>query len=263
MNKPKVHFTDKYLMQPTNPISVNLIGAGGTGSQVLTALARINHSLNALEHAGLSVRVFDDDIVTEANRGRQLFTSAELGLNKGVALINRINRFFGTNWKAIPSKFGKDTLAYYPQYGANITVSCVDSVNTRFEIADVLSNLENNTDLNRGMYWMDFGNSRYTGQVVLSTVQPIKQPASKKYQPVDTLPFVTDEFRTLLQQADKDDTPSCSLAEALTKQDLFINSSLADLGASLLWQLFREGMTENRGFFHNIKEFRTQPIKVG
>lgn len=166
---------------------------------------------------GLSVNVFDDDVVTDANRGRQLFTTAELGLNKGVALINCINRFFGTNWKAIPSKFGKDILAYYPQYGANITVSCVDSVNARFEIADVLSNLENNTDMNKGMYWMDFGNSRYTGQVVLLTVQPIKQPASKKYQPVDTLPFVTDEFRTLLQQADKDDTPSCSLAGALTK----------------------------------------------
>ncbi len=262
MNKPKVHFADKYLIQPTNPISVNLIGAGGTGSQVLTALARINHSLNALQHAGLSVRVFDDDIVTEANRGRQLFTSAELGLNKGVALINRINRFFGTNWKAIPSKFGKDTLACYPQYKANITISCVDNVDARFEIAAVLSRLENGIDLNKALYWMDFGNSRYTGQVVLSTVHPIKQPISKKFQPVDTMPFVTDEFNTLLQQADKDDTPSCSLAEALTKQDLFINSSLADLGASLLWQLFRQGMTENRGFFHNIKEFRTQPLKV-
>jgi len=262
MNKPKIHFADKYLMQPTNPISVNLIGAGGTGSQVLTALARINHSLNALQHAGLSVRVFDNDIVTEANRGRQLFTTAELGLNKGVALINRINRFFGTNWKAIPSKFENDTLANYPHYRANITISCVDNVDARFEIADVLSRLENGIDLNKALYWMDFGNSRYTGQVVLSTIHPIKQPTSKKYQPVDTMPFVTDEFRTLLQQADKDDTPSCSLAEALTKQDLFINSSLADLGASLLWQLFREGMTENRGFFHNIKEFRTQPLKV-
>jgi PRTRC genetic system ThiF family protein len=262
MNKPKIHFADKYLMQPTNPISVNLIGAGGTGSQVLTALARINHSLNALQHAGLSVRVFDDDIVTEANRGRQLFTSAELGLNKGVALINRINRFFGTNWKALPTKFDKDTFTYHPEYTANITISCVDSVAARFDIAHVLKGLENNTDLNKALYWMDFGNSRYTGQVVLSTVHSIKQPASKKYQPVHTLPFVTDEFRTLLQQADKDDTPSCSLAEALTKQDLFINSSLADLGASLLWQLFREGMTENRGFFHNIKEFRTQALKV-
>ena len=42
--KAKVHFMDNTLINPTNPITVNLIGAGGTGSQVLTALARMNHA---------------------------------------------------------------------------------------------------------------------------------------------------------------------------------------------------------------------------
>ncbi len=40
--KPKVHFTDNDLLFPTNPIKVNLIGAGGTGSQMLMTLARMN-----------------------------------------------------------------------------------------------------------------------------------------------------------------------------------------------------------------------------
>ena len=31
----------------------------------------------------------------------------------------------------------------------------------------------------------------------------------------------------------EDDTPSCSLAEALEKQDLFINSTLAQMGGFL------------------------------
>lgn len=39
--KTAVHFTDSYLLNPTNPISVNVIGAGGTGSKVLTALLEI------------------------------------------------------------------------------------------------------------------------------------------------------------------------------------------------------------------------------
>ncbi|MGJ1263636.1 hypothetical protein [Pedobacter antarcticus] len=56
--KTAVHFTDNYLLNPTNPISVNLIGAGGTGSKVLTALMEINESLIALEHAGLQVSAF-------------------------------------------------------------------------------------------------------------------------------------------------------------------------------------------------------------
>src|SRR4051812_36652912 len=134
MSKQNVHFTDKYLLQPTNPISVNLIGAGGTGSQVLTTLARINHSLLALHHPGLFVTVFDEDSVTKANLGRQLFTSAEIGLNKGVALINRINRFFGTNWKAIPERFTNATPSR-----ANITVSCTDTIQARLDIAENLA----------------------------------------------------------------------------------------------------------------------------
>ena len=84
--KSKVHFTDSELISPTNPISVNLIGAGGTGSQILTALARMNHALTELHHAGLSVRLWDDDVITEANLGRQLFAESELGLYKSVAL---------------------------------------------------------------------------------------------------------------------------------------------------------------------------------
>lgn len=85
----------------------------------------------------------------------------------------------------------------------------------------------------------------------------------RKFKTVEALPMVTDEFRDLLEAAElTDNTPSCSLAEALTKQDLFINSALANLGASLLWQLFREGMLTNRGFFLNLHEFRSQPIKV-
>jgi PRTRC genetic system ThiF family protein len=112
-------------------------------------------------------------------------------------------------------------------------------------------------------YWLDFGNSQYTGQVILSTIGAIKQPKSEKYETVASLPFVTEEFGELLKQSEQqDDTPSCSLAEALEKQDLFINSALTQMGCSLLWSLFRYGMTENRGFFLNLRDFRSQPIKI-
>jgi len=70
--KTKVHFTDDSLLNPTNPVMVNLIGAGGTGSKVLTALMEMNHSLIELGHAGLQVRLWDDDIVTEANHDLKL-----------------------------------------------------------------------------------------------------------------------------------------------------------------------------------------------
>jgi PRTRC genetic system ThiF family protein len=257
-----VHIVSKDLLQPYNPVTITLVGAGGTGGQVLTALARMNQALIALNHPGLMVSVFDDDTVTRANLGRQLFTTAELGLHKSVALINRINRFFGTNWKAVTEKFDK---AYSGHTGATITIGCVDTVQARMEIAKILKALNKNMGNSRSqpLYYMDFGNSRETGQVILSTIGKIKQPDSKQYRTIEQLPMVTDEFGELLAASETaDNTPSCSLAEALTKQDLFINSALANVGASLLWQLFREGMLFNRVFFLNLKEFKTQPLKV-
>ncbi|WCT13287.1 PRTRC system ThiF family protein [Mucilaginibacter jinjuensis] len=264
--KTAVHIVEKTLLNPYNPIVVNLIGAGGTGSQFLTALGRINHALIALNHPGLAVRVFDDDKVEEANLGRQLFSTAELGLHKAVALVNRINLFFGTNWKAIPEKYDLQTLKDSPELAmAEITISCVDTVKARFEIADLLSKIYTSRrhSYHHPLYWMDIGNSRDIGQCIISTIAEITQPASRKFEVVSHLPLVTEEFKELLVNSENGDrTPSCSLAEALTQQDLFINSALANLGASLLWQLFSEGMLFNRGFFLNLKDFRATPIKV-
>jgi len=264
--KPNVHIVEKTLLNPYNPIIINLIGAGGTGSQVLTALGRMNHALIELNHPGLMVRVFDDDKVQPANLGRQLFNTAELGLSKAVALVNRINLFFGTSWKAITERYNRETILADPDLRmAEFTISCVDTVSARFEIAELLMGLDKRMTYmrNRPLYWMDFGNSKDTGQVVLATLTPIPQPESKKFEVVESLPLVTAEFGELLKQSEtNDNTPSCSLADALGKQDLFINSALANLGASLLWQMFREGMLFNRGFFLNLKEFRTTPLKV-
>ncbi|MGC4128411.1 MAG: PRTRC system ThiF family protein, partial [Bergeyella sp.] len=181
------------------------------------------------------------------------------------ALINRTNRFFGTNWNAETVKFEKDNFGKLPENAsANIFISCVDSVKSRFEIAEILKNLSGvGYYSNRPRYWLDFGNSQFSGQVLLSTIGIVQQPDSEKYETVENLPFVTEEFGELLKQSEtEDDTPSCSLAEALEKQDLFINSVLAQMGSSLLWNLFRNGMTENRGFFLNLKNFNSQPIRL-
>lgn len=263
--KTKIHFTDNYLLRPTNPIEINLIGAGGTGSKVLTALMEMNHALIELDHAGLSVRLWDDDVITDANFGRQRFAESEEGLYKSVALINRANRWSGTNWKAETVKFKRNELGKSPEHArANIYISCVDSVASRFEIAEILSEMHSRFSYsNSPKYWLDFGNGKYTGQAILSTIGKLGQPNSEKYETVSCLPFVTEEFGDLLKASEsEDDTPSCSLAIALEKQDLFINATLAQMGCSLLWNLFRDGMTENRGFFLNLKDFRSQPIKL-
>jgi PRTRC genetic system ThiF family protein len=257
--KPKAHFIASELLNPTYPIEVCLIGGGGTGSEVLTALARMSHSLQALGHAGFQVSLWDDDIITDANRGRQLFAECEVGLSKAVALVTRCNRFFGTGWKAVNRKFDSQS----GNAKAAIYISCVDTVAARFEIAGALSETNSSLYANMPRYWIDFGNGKDTGQVVLSTIGKVRQPKSDKFEAVESLPFVTEEFGELLRQSETDsDAPSCSLAEALEKQELFINAALAQMGCSLLWQLFRSGMSIHRGLFLNIADFRTVPLPV-
>lgn len=263
--KTTVHFADSSLLNPTNPISVNLIGGGGTGSKVLTALMEMNHSLIELGHAGLQVCLWDDDIITNANLGRQRFAECEKGLYKSVALINRINRWAGTNWKAETQKFKKDSFGRFSEDAkATLTMTCVDNVQSRFEVAEILKDKDDYKSFsNHPKYWIDFGNGKWIGQVLLSTVGDLGQPKSEKYEARSNLPFITEEFGELLKQSEtEDDTPSCSLAEALAKQDLFINSTLAQMGCSLLWNLFRDGLTEDRGFFLNLKNFHSQAIKL-
>ncbi|MCW4469826.1 PRTRC system ThiF family protein [Flavobacterium sp. MFBS3-15] len=171
----------------------------------------------------------------------------------------RCNRFFGTGWKAINRKYDSQS----GNLKAAIYISCVDTVASRFEIAELLSGARGSHYANVPRYWMDFGNGKDTGQVVLSTIRKVKQPKSDTFEAVESLPFVTEEFGELLRQSETDDdSPSCSLAEALEKQELFINSALAQMGCSLLWQMFRSGMTTHRGLFLNIADFRAVPLPV-
>lgn len=132
----KAHFVHNYIINPTNPVTINLIGAGGTGSVMFGYLVKIDHCLRALGHPGLYVQLFDGDSVSPSNIGRQLFADAEVGQNKAVCLINRANRFSGTNWRAYDCHYDKSNLSRFANYGAaNIFLSCVDSVDARFEMA--------------------------------------------------------------------------------------------------------------------------------
>ena len=107
---------------------------------------------------------------------------------------------------------------------------------------------------------MDFGNTQGTGQVVLGTVpKKIKQPVSELYKTVDSLKVIT-KFVKYARVKEEDSGPSCSLAEALEKQDLFINSTLAQLGCNILWKMFRNGMIEHHGLFLNLDTMKVNAI---
>ena len=206
----RVHYTDSYLMNPQHPVTVNIIGAGGTGSQVLTGMARLDVTLRALGHPGLFVTVYDPDIVTDANIGRQLFGPSDLGLNKSQCLVTRINNFFGNDWKAEASFYPSVLKEVKRTEIANITITCTDNIKSRLDLWNVLAKVPSSsyTDNNTPLYWMDFGNAQTTGQVFIGTVRnKIRQPASKEFMPVPGMNVITEEVNYSTIE-EKDSGPS-------------------------------------------------------
>lgn len=257
----KVHYTHKYLRAPEHPVTVDLVGVGGTGSQMLSGLARINAALLKLGHPGLMVRAWDPDTVEDSNIGRQLFSPADLGLPKASVLVTRVNRAFGFEWQSVCE----------PHTGrskSNILITCVDTAKDRVEIGEKFmpaksekAHKERMAPYEAPYYWLDLGNLQYTGQVILGTAGEVPQPKSTLYKTVKSLPVVT-RFFNLKKIREKNQGPSCSLAEALTKQDLFINSTLAQFGCNIIWKLFREGMIRHHGCYVNLESLIVNPIKI-
>jgi PRTRC genetic system ThiF family protein len=272
-----VHHCDSYITNPVHKVTVDLVGLGGTGSQMLNNLGRMNEALMRLGHPGLQIRAWDPDEVTTANMGRQLFSEADLGLNKSVVLVSRVNRFFGTEWQAIASAYNGSTLS-------NILITCVDTARTRIQLAEKFDKRKkllkhpsrDHQPVDEPYYWLDIGNMQKTGQCLLGTMQKIKQPLGSLTSGADikgiqfnraekcksVLPNVVKKFPQLKRIKEENQGPSCSLAEALEKQDLFINSTLAQFGCNLLWKLIREGVIKYQGCYVNLETLSVNAIKI-
>ena len=249
------HYVANYIINPAHPLTVALIGVGGTGSQVLTSLGRMNYALLQLGHPGLHVTAYDGDIVTQANCGRQLFAEQEVGLNKASALVTKMNMFFGTRWESCPRFYDNDC----PR--ANIVISCVDTAKARLQLSEWLFKKRGYGDTTYTYYWLDFGNNATTGQVVVGSAgNKIPQPKNNRGCS-DYLKSVTEMFN-LKKVNDRDAGPSCSLAEALSKQDLFVNSTLAQIGMAVMWKMFKFGVIDIQGAFLNLDTMKVNPIKI-
>ncbi|MHB1678665.1 MAG: PRTRC system ThiF family protein [Sulfuriferula sp.] len=236
----------------TRKVQVVLVGAGGTGSHVLRRLANVHMAIVELGHpAGLDVSVYDPDTVSKTNVGRQAFYPSDVGLPKAAILVHRCNLLMQTKWEAHQEKLtSKSNL-----YSADVVIGCVDNRAGRKAILAA-------TEANRkATYYMDFGNREHDGQVILGQVMPESNEKSKNEM---RLPHAANLFPELVDESldDKDETPSCSLAEALEKQSLFINDTVANAGMNMLWELFRYGQLSYHGVFINNKTGRVNPLPI-
>ena len=247
------HALPKSLCRRGQPLRVLIVGAGGNGSAVLLGLPYLHQAMKVWGHAGgLHVMLADGDLVSKTNCIRQPFASADVGLNKAVVLINRVNLFWGLRWQARPEHFHKDSLRSNSA-GPHLIIGCVDTRAARQAILSAVTRANDST-----VYWLDLGNNASSGQYVLG--QPLNAANHRSAVRLRTVAELYPEISDT--EAGEDPLPSCSAAEALERQEPFINQVLATSALAMLARLFRYGALTHHGAFYNASTGRTSVLGV-
>jgi PRTRC genetic system ThiF family protein len=238
------HLLSRDLIQ-NRALRVLVIGAGGTGSAIVMGLPYLDQAMRVWGHRyGLAVALMDADQVSETNCVRQPFSVSDIGQNKATVLINRINLFWGTSWQAVPNQFHAQSFERDYDRCPDLVIGCVDTRAARRVIESSFSRA-----LNRASYWLDLGNNAASGQYVLG--QPLNARNPRKAERLRTVSELYPEI--VDDSGGEDPLPSCSAADALERQEPFINQTLAASALAMLAQLFRYGKIAHHGGFFNAK----------
>lgn len=229
-------------------IQVLLVGCGGNGGQILMGLASLDAALRAISSRSLQVTTVDDDTVSEANLGRQPFYRCDLGNSKARTLTERINLAHGLDWRAVhgraPAAIGVE--------GFDIMISCVDTAAARRALGSAMMEADRVP-----RYWLDLGNRANDGQFLIGC------PAVPDDERTGRLPTVLEYFPELADASIvEDDAPSCSVAEALDRQSLFVNRVVASHALALLFELLGRGSIGHAGGFINLASGQALPIPL-
>lgn len=243
-------------------VTVDLVGVGGTGSMLLTRLARLHVALTASGHPGLHVTAWDPDRVSAANIGRTTFAPSDVGRPKASVLLTRVNLAHGLHWRGLPERYAVDGWnTERLGRAADLVVTCTDSLRSRVELHRAMYA----GGLPPPRYWLDCGNDADTGQVILGEPEwLLDSPAIDEGPRRKRLPTVIDLFPDMEARAENEEEQpeSCSLMTALDSQSLLINDHMATWAAELLWRLFRDGGLEYHGVYVSARTGRVNPILV-
>lgn len=185
--------------------AVVVVGCGSTGGFVSDGLAR-------LLPQSIKLVLIDMDTVEENNLNRQSFTAADLGLFKSEALAKRLAGKYQRpiQYSVLPVGAG--------ELPRGIVVGCVDNGPARQAIAD---------HLHDGQWYVDSGNSRNFGQVLIGNSETDKLRPSFVADLCFRLPLPTIQQPALLAQVPSQ--PSCTEAVAADDQSPTINQAMGAL----------------------------------
>lgn len=238
MNSIDLSFAQAAVVMPKehNKLRIIQIGAGGTGSFAALAIARLMYELKELGKAA-ELLIVDPDRVESGNIPRSNFCSAEIGSYKAQTLAKRITLAWGLECQYANEAF--DAELHLKQSSGDyrnliVIVGCVDNHLARREMHSAVEKQQGyRPDDAANIWWIDGGNGKYSGQVLVgSNAKPLKTaklfvgssicrslPAPSLVHP-ELLTDQEKETRTLAQV-------SCPERIRLGEQSLNVNQRVA------------------------------------
>jgi PRTRC genetic system ThiF family protein len=220
------------------PVTVVLVGGGGTGSYMAMHTGRL---LVALTERGTPARavLFDHDRVEPKNVGRQLFCRAEVGRDKAAALAFRYGAAWGLDFSARAERFKASSLKR-DQDELVVLVGCVDNAAARREMAHALTT--NMPGRAPDVWWLDCGNHADAGQVLLGSAVTHEQMrgAFTSASLCSALPAPSVQSPELLVPTKAERAAkrmSCAELAAANLQSLNVNARVAAEASDMLTRL--------------------------
>jgi PRTRC genetic system ThiF family protein len=216
-----------FLIPEHRTVTICLVGCGGTGSHIAQALARLAAHCRDSGGPQLMLGFVDGDVVEAKNVGRQLFSVADVGTNKAVALAGRFNAVFGLQIAAFAEML--DDERRLNSVGYRILVGAVDGASGRRALAKQLAQ---GWDL-----WIDCGNHESSGQVAVGNAPTPTAVAGALKLPglCSKLPTAPVIYPELLKDAPIRPREDCAAAMQDNAQSLMVNQMMASIAAQYLY----------------------------
>lgn len=144
-------------------IGIIVIGIGGTGSALALSLARLVYHARRRGY-DVDLTFMDGDVVEERNVGRQYFAPCDVVRNKAEVMAEWLNQDWGLEIAAKKSFVDGETyLNHVMPQDFLFLIGCVDNAEARRQIARLVKK-------SHKRWWIDSGNDRYNGQVLVGNV---------------------------------------------------------------------------------------------
>jgi PRTRC genetic system ThiF family protein len=218
--------------------NIVLVGCGGTGGFLAEAICRLLIGRRSKMH------LVDPDRVEPHNVARQAFGRRDIDRFKAEVLAERLARRFEreVSYSVLPY----DRELHAKVFGGTsadlrLIVGCVDNAAARRAIAATLDQPSWSTRNVHGAWWLDCGNGRNSGQVLLGNT-PRSEALRRAFSPADgkcrALPAPSLQRPDLLESPPvARPEPDCAEAVAAAEQGATINQIVAAIAASFVEKL--------------------------